>query len=1735
MTDQINLPGYKLLTKETETETSCFYRGYSTVMKKQVLIKVLKNYHMTSHEAASIYHEYNVSGKLEGDFILRPLNMGKHLNSPYIVFEYFPCITVSELFLSNPGFHITDSLQIAVNIASALSYIHQQQIIHKNINPENILINPKTYRIKLTGFNHATTLKQENYFVTVRPNAVDCHLPYISPEQTGRMNRSMDYRTDLYSLGVTLYQLFTGKLPFTSNDPIKLVHAHLARMPLEPKKVKKDIPDMVSAIIMKLLAKTPESRYSSAFGVKEDLVICLTQLHSFGKVEPFQIGKKDINSIFESACKLYGREQEVKQIETIFNQVRQGDLGFVLIYGNSGMGKTSLVNEIHKPLVGENGYFISGKFEQLHRQVPYAPIMHAFQSLIRQIMTESPILIQRWKEKLEQELTGNIAMLTTMIPELKWLLGEQTYENESLSSDTQKQFLFTFQQFVNIFAAKNHPLVLFLDDLQWADLASLELIEYLVTQGNCQYLMLIGAYRDNEVGVTHPLLKTIQRVREADIPIKEVPLHTLGKENIQEWVEDSLMDRGEHVADLSAFLHRITQGNPLYMKQLLQSYYEDGYLLLEPNKGKWIADIKRITDKPVKEDIVDFIVERIRMLPKSTQHLLRLSSCIGNKFNLKTLSIISGSSYREASDDLWPALEAGLIIPNGVIYQWVFPEEENLLIENDPPAYRFLHDKVQQAIYSTMTKEEQEQAHVTIGRLLVMSSHHIEDQLFTIVKHFNLSKRLLNDHEILQVTEWNIDAGERAKASAAFQEALKYFETAKKLISDNWKEYYPLTFRFMKGLGECQYLTSQFEKAEKTFNDILLHAQSPYEKLEIYNLKITLYTHVHRVKDAVKSGIEGLRLFGIHLPENPGMAAIIKEYVQTKLALNGKSKEDLLNFPEITNKDQYLILQTFISMNGPAFHANQNLATLLMLRALRFTLKNGLTDISALVFNNYSLILSSGFNDYKGSYEFSKLAYDLAERYGVVSIKGRVQFVFGTFVNHWKNPVSKSLTYLETSQRYCLEAGNIHLAGANSSFIVITLFIKGTPIEEVMGGIDKQIQFVSQIQYSISKGFMTELYHWLQFLNGGNPVNPWKFKEILDDDSAKIIHYTLRLQMAYLFDQRDFAKELLQALIPLVSKRLTLVIVPEYYFYHGLWLSRFYNVAVTEREKRSIRKRMNQCIKKLKKWAELAPENYLHKYLLLKAEMAGLKQEEQSIFSFYNDSINYAEKHGFIQDVAICNECAARYFARKGHTKLANAFFLEAYQSYLRWGAKAKAQQILEDSHGLIPSVIVKERANEPLFDIHAALQATQSISKEIILSKLLNKLLDITMEYGGADRGFLMYKRDDQLVIGAQKSLEENEMDSQIGLPISGMKVMCESIIRYVESSTETIVLDDASSEGMFTEDHYIKHRKLKSLLCLPIIKNGNLIGILYLENNKATHAFTEEMIHFLSFLSTQAAISIENAYLYENLEANVTKRTEELKNANRHLEELNQELEQSRQSRRHFLSNISHDLRAPITSIKGYLEAILDGVIKEENLNDFLLKSMKRIDDLQLLIQDLFQLSQLESGQIQFSFDFIPVDRLMNHIYQKYEYEIVNNGLICRFDNQLANSTGLPPMVEVDLERMELVFSNLITNAIKYTTFGEIIFLLRNDDDLKQVILSIRDTGPGIPKEELPFVFDRYYSKTSNTANQKGHGLGLSICKEIITNHNGEIWVESEEGKGTTFSIRLPIVQYVEEVEMV
>lgn len=1712
------LSRYQSLEEISSNHLSTLYKGFSTDTRKNVLLKIVKEQHASKKTMASLQHEYDLVQSIEIEEILRPISLEVDGRQPYVVYEYFPCETLRNYLKKKEKLKVDEFLRMAIKLATALVNLNHYQLLHKNINPSTILLNHTSNALKLTGLQYTQKNKISN---SQKPivKEMDIELAYISPEQTGRINRNVDFQSDLYSLGVVFYEMITGQTPFVVESPFDWIHAHLTKQPPPLTDLNEDVPEILSDIIMKLISKSPIDRYKSPYGLREDLMTCL-QHYKNGQLTSFAIGKKDTFMNVETNNRLFGREEEVSKLLSICNRTLQnGETQLMLISGESGTGKTALVDETLQQLNRKQTFLIRGKFDLLLKQSPYSAILDAFKMLFKQILTEDETNINKWGCMIEDEIGSNLSILLSVLPELKWLVNKEIEEMTAV--DMSSHFYYLFQKLVRVFAQKNHSLILFLDDLQWADSASLELIEYLLSNQDTHYFLMIGAYRENEIKSEHLLYQTISRLKD-EKKVQTISLDVLSYDTVSDWIQSYLSEQKEDVRVLGTTIYRITQGNPFFIKQLLLSFYENYILYFNEKSGYWSIDETKLSQASIQDNVVFYLINRLKKLPETTQKLIQIAACIGNQFDLHTV-------YKVAQQD---QLSTGRIIDTVIDMGLLLPSQENVnksdnkqdVSDVSTSTYRFIHDRVQQAIYSTMSDKETSTNHLAIGRELIHDEM-TDLQLVNVVYHLNLARHLLPEKETIMLAKMNVNAGEFAKNTAAYQAALTYYMVAYELLGEDWENHYDLTFMLLKGLGEAHYLNSNFDQSEHTFNTLLQHSKTEVEKLSIYNLKITLYTHVHRVEEAVDAGLAGLQLMNQKFPLKPSKLHIVKELLFVKLAFIGKQPIDLLKLPEMESEENRLILRTLIQLNAPTYHVDQNLSTIFMLKAMRMTIKFGLTELSPLVFNNYALILSAGFHDFKQSYEFGKLALLYAEEKGNIGIIGRVSFVFGSFVNHWKNHIKGNIKYLEQSQKYCLQAGNIHLAGANSSFLVISHFIKGTPLEELRNIIQSQKTFIEDIKYPISAGFMAEMQEWLDFLSNDKRIE-WQFNKIIDDDSAKIIHYTMRLHMAYLFNKDKFANQVLKELAPLVNSRLTLVIAPEFYFFEALWLLRFIRLGKnTFLSKRESIKKIKRNLRKLKKYAKLSPENYESKKMLVMAELAAITNNKQAAETYFDIAIQSSEENQFLQMVALCNEAAGCYYAERKKNKIAGLYFTEANNSYLKWGATKKAQQLSDKYRTYmrdnveVNKTLYERRAEN--YDLNAVYKAVQIISSEMKIEQLLEKVIHITMENAGATKGTILFKQGEELIVVAHENygLEES---------IHRENDFSPKIVQYVNRTGNIVQLDDASNIGIFQEDEYVLKTKAKSIICLPIFYYQKLKGILYLENDRVTNVFSEERISFLTLLSTQAAISIENAQLYKNLEDKVNERTAELQQVNKTLEEANKHLAQSEEIRRELLSNISHDLRAPIASIQGYMEAILDGLANtEEKRDEYIRNSISRIKGLNVLINDLFDLTQLESGNLSFSFDYVPADKLLENIKRKFLYEVTRKNLSLLLE--LNEDLELFPLIEIDVERIGQVFVNLITNAVKHTNSGGIHLKLEIEE--QTVLISCRDTGLGIANEDLPYIFERNFTK-ANHPSRKGHGLGLAICKEIIKHHNGEIWAESEIGKGTTIFIQLPVVRVDEEL---
>lgn len=1678
----ISLPGYEVTQLLASTDRVLYYEGRQAGGKK-VIIHHFKSFPLLKNEKQE--------RKTALSFI-EPIEINKTNDNLFVIYEYFSFEKPLSSLIKEKSLSMEQMLVISIQLTSMLMSLHHQDKLVGCLNPDHVHIHLTEQKLYVTSFMGMLEPIDKQF------------LWYSSPELTGRMEKEADVCSDLYSFGVVFYEMLTGQLPFPAVDVIEIVYSHFTKLPTPPAELNSQIPSQLSLIALKLLEKSPEKRYTTAYSLLKDLERCLLQWQTERKISHFQLGLEGSIKV-KNDRKLFGREQELKQLKTIYKNVKRRNKEVVHIRGSSGTGKTALVNEFMNICDKQDAIFAAGKWDQFERSTPYGPIIQACKTIFRVILSQGDDFVRKWEKQFLAKLGHRCQLLCELIPEFTWIIGYHHFEEKIGPLERPNSILITFQQLLAVLT-EEFTVVLFIDDIQWADQPTIDLLHYLAEDKELLNILIIIASRNEEEQSAKSIhnLNLLQKLK-----VVSIETASLNEKDVAQWLHDTY-----HFADdyssLTAYVFNLSQGNPFFLKQILITLEKERLISVNQEKNGYIFHIGKFPKQLIGKDIMEHISKKLMTLSFQVVKSLKFAACLGTVFTYYELVKAAKTSNDEILKHVYLLVDEGFIC---------FSRQQN--VEHDL-VLEFIHDKVQQAVYTYMSKEEQTFFHFQIGLSKWGNVECLPESnlLYKLTDHLNFCVPLLDDVQRKALTVFNTQAGEMAKNAAAFEQAYQYFLSAKNLLNQgHWRTNYALSYRIFIGLGECAYLNSDFEMAENAFESLLYNAKTNKEKMSIYNLKLIMYTHVSRLKDAVKCGTSGLKLFGWKLDRPIGMMKIAKEFLLLQSLLIGKKPEELLNLAPMNNSEDCLIIESLINMNAPSYHVNQNLATYLMLRAFRFTLRHGNTDITALVFNNYALILSAGFGNFDKSYQFGKLALAHVERSQVKKLTARVHFVFGSFVNHWKSSISINLRSLEKSQTLSLESGNFHLAGAASSFIIITRLIKGDPLKIVLTEINKQLAFVNKIQYFLSMKFLLEMKEWMEWLADGTKrkLPPTQLADLRDDPSAFIMHNTIRLQMAYIVADDKKAKEIIEALNSTVTNTLVLVIAPEFYFYHTLWLVQFYHHEPAKERKR-IKKYLHRNLKKMKKWASHAPMNYEHKYLLMKIETASVLREHKIAADVYETALDKAIVNGFEQDAAIICECAARYYHKRQAIRLSNFYLKEAYYFYKKWGADRKCATLAKKYPNLNKDRFHLEGRLDVL-DLEAVLKSSQALSSEIVFDTLVQKVMNIVIENAGATTGYLLIKEGNELRLA---NLPEANKAGKL------KKLLPMQIIQYVKKSHEPIILHEACVEGLFKTDPYLQERQVMSLMTIPLLHQRTLIGILYLENHLLPYAFTERDLLLLSTIASQAAISIQNAMLYLNLEEKVKERTVELEIVNKSLAEANVELANAQKARMELLSNISHDLRNPITSIQGYIEAMLDGiVISPEKQLTYLKRSKDKLASLNRLIQDLFELSKLQYGNMTFVTEIVSVEKLFHHLCDQHEWDVKHEGLV--FKRSLLEKKDLSHLyVDVDVTRIEQVMTNIVSNALKHTVEGSIAFTLKCDN--RYVIFAITDTGLGISHTELEKVFERSY--TGNTSPfMAGSGLGLSISKEIIEHHKGNIWAESVQGKGTTIFFTLPIVKLEDE----
>jgi PAS domain S-box-containing protein len=1433
-----------------------------------VLVVLPAAEHPTPATLDRLAHEYRLKDELDGAWAVRPLEFVRERDRVMLVLEDDPGEPLDRLL--NVPIEVGSFLRLAIAIAATLTQVHRRGLVHKDIKPANILVNRATGAVRLTGFGIASRLRRERQ-PPAPPELLAGTLAYMAPEQTGRMNRSIDARSDLYALGVTLYRMLTGALPFTAADPMEWVHCHIARKPVPPAERLETVPAAISALILKLLAKTAEERYQTASGLERDLRRCLAAWETRHRIDDFPLGEDDTPDQLLIAEKLYGRAHELDALLASFDRVvRSGAPELVLVSGYSGIGKSAVVHELHKALVPPRGLFASGKFEQYKRDIPYSTLVQAFQSLVRPLLGKSESELASWREMLLEALGPNGRLIVDLVPELALVIGEQPPVPELLPQDAQRRFQLVFRRFIAVFARQDRPLVLFLDDLQWLDAATLDLLEDLLTQMDVRHLLLIGAYRDNEIDAAHPLIHKLEAIRNEGGKVAEITLTPLAVEHLGQLIADALLCERGHAAPLTQLVHDKTAGNPFFVIQFLHALAEEHLLAFDHSSSRWTWDLERIRAKGYTDNVVDLMVGKLTRLPADTQKTLRLLACLGNGAEITMLSIVLGESAYQVQAALWEAVRQELV-------------------DRLDGTYRFIHDRVQEAAYSLIPEASRAADHLRIGRLLAERTppEQREDAIFEIVNQLNRGATLITAREEReQLAEFNLIAGKRAKASTAYVSALTYLIAGMAVLEEDcWERRHELIFAMELDRAECEFLTGALTEAEQRLNGLSTRAASTVERAIVVCLRGDLYTTLGQNARAIAVGLDYLRHLGIDWSPHPTEEAARREYERIWLHLGSRPIEALVDLPMMTDPASLATLDVLAKVFAAAMYTEANLACLGICRAVNLSLERGNCDGSTFAYAMLGAVAGARFGDYKAGFRFGQLGYELVEQRRLRGFQARVYNQFGTHVIPWTRPVRTGRDLLRRAFEVANKNGDLTFSAYSCHALITNLLAVGDPLPEVQREVEHGLAFAQKSRFRVAIDLITIQLGLIRTLRGLTPnfgsFNDAQFDELqierrLADNRdlarAEFSYWTRKLQVRFLAGDYGSAVEAASRAQSLFWIAQFVLEAAEYHLFGALARAAFCDSIASDQHTPHL-EALAAHYKQLEIWAANCPENFESRAALVGAEIARLESRELDAERLYENSIRSARANGFIHHEALANELAARFYAARGFEKIAHVYLQDARYGYLRWGADGKVRQ-LDEMHPRLgegePVSAATSTIGAPLqhLDLATVLKVSQAVSCEIVLETLIETLMRTAIEQAGADRGLLILSRGAEQRIEAEATTDGDTVVVRLrDQPVSAA-VLPESVLHYVLRTRESVILDDAAAQSPLTEDPYLRQHQARSILCLPLIAQAKLIGVLYLENNLTPRVFVPARSAVLQLLASQAAISLENARLYRDLE---------------------------------------------------------------------------------------------------------------------------------------------------------------------------------------------------------------------------------------------------------------------------
>lgn len=1482
------IAGYTVLSQIYESVNSLVFKARSGDGQPTIL-KVLKQDYPSPDELTRYRQEYEITRSFSAEGVIKA-----HAQLPYqqtlvIALEDFGGSSL-QLLSNKAALDIDTFLSYGIKICLALSSIHDGAIIHKDINPGNIVVNQETGQLKIIDFGISTRLSKESPIFS-NPSAIAGTLPYISPEQTGRMNCLLDYRTDLYSLGITFYQLLAGCLPFASAHAQTLIHDHLVNEAMPLKQIREEVPEALCRIVNRLMRKRPEERYQSASGVQADLLECRQQWQCSARVFTFELGRQDTPHRFEIPGKLYGRDEEQEQLMVAYNKMGEKS-ALMLIAGYSGVGKTALVQSLYKPITTKKGIFISGKFDQLQKSIPYTALTSALRDLVRQLLTSTPQRLAIWKEELLRVLGPNGQILIEVVPELVYVIGEQPVVLELGPEETRNRFNMTFLKFMASFCRADHPLTMFLDDLQWADAASLNLLELMLLDDKCNHLFLIGAYRDNEVDNNHPLMFCRNHLKQAGVEIAEIALKPLNVHYLNQLVSDAMNQPLERVRPFSELIETKTGGNPFFVNQFLQNLYMKGLITYGVSETGpcWHWNQAGVEALEITENVVDLMRGKLKELPEVSRQILKLASCMGNQFNLATLAVIAQCSQVDAYERLVPVIRGNFILPQSKLEAiGDSPSETVLVIQR----FKFLHDRVQQAAYALIEDAHKMEVHYKIGCLLLeqTSEEKLGEQVFELADHLNMGYQFVQARdERLTLARLNKLAGIKALESTAYESARTYLAQSLKYLGEHrWEDHYEMTFEVNMKLAFAEYLSGNTQETREIMDATLAKARTANDKVKVHIFGEIYYTQTSQWEQAIDEGCNAMALMGNKLPTEQLEDVIKQEYDAAVENLGDREIVSLVDAKDISNAQAREMVEILSEMASASHLANPHLNQVVILKIVNISLLHGNVPASAMGYAIYAFLLAGKYLEHQKAYAFGQLAMLLCSKYGDLKQTCQAYCIIHHFVHHWMRPIRDSYVHYEKGYTAGMHSGNLTWSAYSVTLLGKDRYFQGENLEELLDGyFADSMAFVRKFENQFCIHNLNAFIFAAASLREDEPeidyLSPTACEPFRDECREMGIFFVLhdsfvaQMQVLFIFGEYERALEIGKDAYETRLYSLGSFVNAELNFYHSLTLIAYYGFGTkTLTDEAAITLQENQDL--MKSWLSNCKENFEHKYLLIEAGRAFLGNRLLEAEELYDQAIVLARKHGFPQDEAIAHENAGLYWLARGKEKFAAIYLRDAYQCYRNWGAHRKTRQ-LERVYGRIMGDMGQKRS-APIdtgitqtlesglnIDLSTVIDAAKMIREQCTLDDLVRQVIKISLENAGAEKGTLVLKRGDNLVIKGRATFQKETRVELMSLDLNDTQDISHGMVHYVARTGEALIMDNACTSTRFMDDPYVQKQKCQSVLCIPLHNQGTLLAIVFLENNKVTGAFNSDRMAILHLLMAPAAIAIENALLKDSEE---------------------------------------------------------------------------------------------------------------------------------------------------------------------------------------------------------------------------------------------------------------------------